>query len=142
MTGGWGITAEEQPEFDEIFAVAITLGIRNKKKKAEKVAKLLDKGSTAIKPLLYTVECYIADSSRSDEQIDRRTDLVSDVIIQIGPKAIPNLSEVAHNGNVSIFINDLARWLIKKIGDEYQIEQIQSIPKGDIYNYDLRRLLK
>ena len=142
MTGGWGITPEEQPEFDEIFAVAITLGIRNKKKKAEKVAKLLDKGSTAIKPLLYTVECYIADSSRSDEQIDRRTDLVSDVIIQIGPKAIPNLSEVAHNGNVSIFINDLARWLIKKIGDEYQIEQIQSIPKGDIYNYDLRRLLK
>lgn len=39
MTGGWGITSEEQPKFDEIFAVAITLGIKNKKKKAEKVEK-------------------------------------------------------------------------------------------------------
>ena len=36
MSDGWGITSEEQPEFNEIFAVAITLGIRNKKKKAEK----------------------------------------------------------------------------------------------------------
>ena len=40
MLGGWGITLEQQPEFDEIFAVAITLGIRNRKKKAEKVKKL------------------------------------------------------------------------------------------------------
>jgi len=40
MTGGWGITPEELPEFDEIFAVAITLGIGNKKKKAEKVKKI------------------------------------------------------------------------------------------------------
>ncbi|NQE45223.1 hypothetical protein C5S31_04275 [ANME-1 cluster archaeon GoMg2] len=37
MPGGWGITPEEQPEFDEIFAVAITLGIRDKKEKVEKV---------------------------------------------------------------------------------------------------------
>ena len=35
MTGGWNITPEEQPEFNDIFEVAITLGIRNKKKKAE-----------------------------------------------------------------------------------------------------------
>jgi len=125
MTGGWGITPEEQPEFNDIFAVALTLGIRNRKKKAEKVAKLLDKGTAAIKPLLYTVECYIAVSSSTDDQIDRRADLVSDVIVQIGPKAIPTLIEIAHNGNVNIFINDLARWLIKKIGDEYQIEQIE-----------------
>jgi hypothetical protein len=40
MLGNWGITSEEQPEFDAIFAVAITLGIRNRKKKAEKVKKL------------------------------------------------------------------------------------------------------
>ena len=40
MLGGWGITPEQQPEFDEIFAVAITLGIRNRKKKAEKVKKI------------------------------------------------------------------------------------------------------
>jgi hypothetical protein len=32
-------------------------------------------------------------------------------------------------------------WLIKKIGDDYQIEPIKSISKNDIYNYDLRRLL-
>ena len=37
MSGGWGITSET--EFNEIFAVAITLGIRNRKKKAEKVKK-------------------------------------------------------------------------------------------------------
>ncbi|KAF5429149.1 hypothetical protein C5S39_09425 [Candidatus Methanophagaceae archaeon] len=121
MTGGWGISPEEQPEFDDIFAVAITLGIRNKNKKAEKVAKILDNGTAAINPLLYTVECYIAVSSSTDDQIDRRADLVSDVIVQIGPKAIPTLIEIAHNGNVTIFINDLARRLIKKIGDEYQI---------------------
>jgi hypothetical protein len=89
MSGGWGVTSEEQPEFNEIFGVAITLGIRDKKKKAEKVKRLLDWGTKAIKPLLYTVECYIADSSSSDEQIERRADLVSDVIVQIGPKAIP-----------------------------------------------------
>jgi hypothetical protein len=47
--------------------------------------------------------------------------LVADVIVQIGPKAIPTLIEIAHNGNVNIYINNLARWLIKKIGDEYQI---------------------
>jgi HEAT repeat protein len=121
---------------------AITLGIRNRKKKAEKVKKILEWGTKAIKPLLYTVECYIADSSSSDEQIDRRADFASDVIVQIGPKAIPTLIEIAHNGNVNIFINDLAMWLIKKIGDKYQIEPIKSILKNDIYNYDLRRLLK
>lgn len=33
MTGGRGITSEEQPEFDEIFAVSITSGIKNKKQK-------------------------------------------------------------------------------------------------------------
>jgi len=118
---GWGISPEEQPEFNDIFAVAITLGIRNRKKKAEKVAKILDKGTAAIKTLLYTVECHIADSSSTDDQIDRRADLASDVIVQIGPKAIPTLIEIAHNGNVNIYINNLARWLIKKIGDEYQI---------------------
>lgn len=32
MSGDWNISSEEQPEFDDIFAVAITLGIRNKKK--------------------------------------------------------------------------------------------------------------
>ena len=36
MSGDWGVTSEEQPEFYEIFVVAITLGIRNKKKKVEK----------------------------------------------------------------------------------------------------------
>ena len=116
MTGGWGISPEEQPEFDDIFAVAITLGIRNNKKKAEKVAKLLDWGTKAIKPPLYAVECYIVVSSSTDDQIDRRADLVSDVIVQIGPKAIPTLIEIAHNGKVNIYINDLARWLIKEIG--------------------------
>jgi hypothetical protein len=35
MSGSWGITPEEKPEFNDIFEVAITLGIRNKKKKAE-----------------------------------------------------------------------------------------------------------
>ncbi len=67
MTGGWGISPEEQPEFNDIFAGAITLGIRNNKKKTEKVAELLDKGTAAIKTLLYTVECYIADSSSTDD---------------------------------------------------------------------------
>ena len=142
MSGGWGITSEELPEFNEIFEVAIALGIRNKKKKAEKVKKLLDWGTKAIKPLLYTVECYIASSSSSDEQIDKRADLASDVIVQIGPKAIPTLIEIASNCHVNIYINDLARWLIKKIGDEYQIEPIKNIHEDDIYNYDLRRLLK
>jgi hypothetical protein len=142
MSSGWGITPEELPEFDEIFAVAITLGIRNKKKKAEKVKRLLDWGTKAIKPLLYTVECYVASSSSSDEQIDRRADLVSDVIVQIGPKAIPTLIEIAYNWGVNIYINDLARWLIKKIGDEYQIEPIRNIPEDDIYDYDLHQLLK
>lgn len=89
------------------------------------MAELLDWGTKAIKPLLYTVECYIADSSSTDDQIDRRADLAADVIVQIGPKAIPTLIEIAHNGNVTIFINDLARGLIKKLGDEYQIEQIE-----------------
>jgi len=140
MSGGWGITPEELPEFNEIFEVAITLGIRNKKKKAEKVKKLLDWGTKAIKPLLYTVECYIADSSSSDEQIERRADLVSDVIVQIGPKAIPTLIEIAYNWNVNI--NELAKEIIKKIGDKYQIEPIKDIPEDDIYDYDLRRLLK
>jgi hypothetical protein len=140
MSGGWGITSEELPEFNEIFEVAITLGIRNKKKKAEKVKKLLDWGTKAIKPLLYTVECYIVDSSSSDEQIERRADLVSDVIVQIGPKAIPTLIEIAYNWNVNI--NELAKEIIKKIGDKYQIEPIKDIPEDDIYDYDLRRLLK
>jgi HEAT repeat protein len=139
MSGGWGITSEELPEFNEIFGVAITLGIRDKKKKAEKVKKLLEWGTKAIKPLLYTVECYIADSSSSDEQIERRADLVSDVIVQIGPKAIPTLIEIAYNGNVNI--NELAKEIIKKIGDKYQIEPIKNIPEDDIYDYDLRRLL-
>ena len=142
MSGGLGITSEELAEFNEIFEGAITLGIRNKKKKAEKVKKILDWGTKAIKPLLYTVECWIADPSRSDEQIDRRADLVSEVIVQIGPEAIPTLIEIAYNWNVNIYINELAKEIIKKIGDEYQIEPIRNIPEDDIYDYDLRRLSK
>jgi hypothetical protein len=42
MLGNLGISSKEQPEFDAISAAAITLGIRNKKKKAEKVKSLLD----------------------------------------------------------------------------------------------------
>jgi len=61
-----------------------------------------------------------------DEQIDRRTDLVSDIIVQIGPKAIPTLIGIAHNGYVNIYINDLAKEIIKKIGDEYQINLVVS----------------
>ena len=57
--------------------------------------------------------------------------MVSDVIVQIGPKAIPTLIEITHNGYVNSYINDLAREIIKKIGDEYQINlvvsQIQNI---------------
>lgn len=83
-------------------------------------------GTKAIKPLLYTAECYIADSSCSDGQIHRRADLASEVIVQIGPKAIPTLIEIAHNGNVNIYINDLAKEIIKKIGDEYQINLVVS----------------
>ena len=105
------------------------------------MAKLLDWGTTTIKLLLYTVECYIADSSRSDDQIDRRADLASDVIVQIGPKTIPTLIEIAYNWNVNIYTNELARGLIKKIGDEYQIKQIKCIPQDDTYDHDLRRLL-
>jgi len=58
MTGGWGITPEEQPEFNDLFAVALTLGIRNKKKKAEKVEKILECGTKAIKPLLDLLRNY------------------------------------------------------------------------------------
>jgi len=36
MLGDWSITLEELPEFDTIFAVAITLGLRNKKKKQKR----------------------------------------------------------------------------------------------------------
>lgn len=68
--------------------------------------------------------------------------MASDVIVQIGPKAISTLIEIASNCHVNIYINDLARWLIKKIGDEYQIEPIKNIHEDDIYNYELRRLLK
>jgi hypothetical protein len=39
---------------------------------------------------------------------NRRADLASEVIVQIGPKAIATLNEIAHNGNVNIYINDLA----------------------------------
>nr|AAU83753.1 hypothetical protein GZ33H6_2 [uncultured archaeon GZfos33H6] len=31
---------------------------------------------------------------------------------------------------------------LKKIGDKYQIEPIKGTSKNDIYNYDLRKLLK
>lgn len=33
MSGDWDISPGEQPEFDEIFEIAITIGIRNKEKK-------------------------------------------------------------------------------------------------------------
>jgi hypothetical protein len=53
---------------------------------------------------------------------------------------IPTLIEIAYNWNVNS--NELAKEIIKKIGDEYQIEPIKDIPEDDIYDYDLRRLLK
>jgi len=68
----------------------------------------------------------MGDSSCSDEQIHRRADLASKVIVQIGPKAIPTLIEIANNENVNIYVNDLAKEIIKKIGDKNQINLVVS----------------
>lgn len=118
LLGDWNVNKDEWKDFNEIFDVAITIGIRNRKKKAEKVKKLLDWGKKSIKPLLYTVECYIEDESSTDDQIDKRADLVSEVILQIGPKAIPELTEIAENCGVNVYINELAEDLIEKIKDK------------------------
>ncbi len=51
----------------------------------------------------------------SDDDIDERTEDVSDIILQIGKDALPDLNYLATNGSCNMYVNDWAQELIFKV---------------------------
>ena len=86
----------------------------------------------------------------ANQLCDRLAIINRGVIVKIdSPERIKTAIKEMHSVEVSFdgladdhFLASLSEVKsVKKIGDKYQIEPIKSIPKNDIYNYDLRRLL-
>jgi len=128
------MSKEEIERFHEVFDIAITLRDRHKKRRLAKMQKLVEYGRMAVRPLLYSMECYYIDTDdRGTEEMEER---VSEVILNIGPEAFPVLVEEAYNGNILITVNEFAREMIWKICQKKGIAPVKSVPESEIYDFD------
>jgi len=114
----------EAEEFDGIIDIAMKL-FSGKKRRHEMAEKeLLKLGAKSVRPLAYTIELTLWDHSMDDDDIDGRAEDVSDIILQIGKDALPDLNYLATNGSCNMYVNDWAQELIFKVmsveGEEKQ----------------------
>ena len=114
----------EAEEFDNTVDVALKLFSRSKKKRQIAEKDLLTLGEKSVRPIAYTIELALWDKSMSDDDINERGEDVSDIIIQIGKDALPDLNYLATNGSCNMYVNEWAQELIFKAmgldGDEKQ----------------------
>ncbi len=114
----------EVEEFDKIVDVAMQLFSGRKKRRQMAEKQILALGAKSVRPLAYTIELALWDHSMDDDDIDGREEDVSDIILQIGKDALPDLNYLATNGKCNISINEWAQYLIFKVtgakGEERQ----------------------
>ena len=115
---------KEAEEFDNTVDVALKLFSRSKKRRQMAEKDLLTLGVKSVRPIAYTIELALWDKSMSDDDINERAEDVSDIILQIGTDALPDLNYLAINGSCNMYVNDWAQELIFKVmgldGDEKQ----------------------
>ncbi len=105
----------ESEEFDNTVDVALKLFSRGKKKRQMAEKYLLTLGAKSVRPIAYTIELALWDKSMSDDDINERGEDVSDIIIQIGKDALPDLNYLATNGSCNMYVNEWAQELIFKV---------------------------
>ncbi len=139
MTSIYGfkdMSDEEMAKFNTIFDIAITIRDRNKKRRAEKMRKLVDYGRLTIRPMLYSLRCYYANDESTDEQIEEMEEKIGTVMLKIGINAIPILVEEAYNGSILTSLNDFAVFMIWKICKENDISPINKLREEELYDFD------
>lgn len=77
--------------------------------------KLLTLGAKSVRPLAYTIELALWDHSMSDEDLNERADDISEIILNIGNDALPDLDYLATNGSCNLYVNEWAQHLIFKV---------------------------
>src|SRR3972149_7687978 len=102
----------EAEEFDNTVDVALKLFSRSKKRRQRGETNLLTLGIKSVRPIAYTIELALWDKSMSDDDINERAEDVSDIILQIGKDALPDLNYLATNGSCNMSINEWAQYLI------------------------------
>ncbi len=114
----------EAEEFDNRVGVALKLFSRSKKRRQMAEKNLLTLGAKSVRPIAYTIELALWDKSMSDYDINERAEDVSDIILQIGKDALPDLNYLATNGSCNMYVNEWAQELIFKVmgvdGEEKQ----------------------
>lgn len=114
----------EAQEFDYTVNIALKLFAKSKKKRQMAEKNLLSFGAKSVRPMAYTIELALWDKSISDYEVDERAEDVSEIILQIGKDALPDLNYLATNGGCNMYVNEWAQELIFKImgvdGEEKQ----------------------
>ncbi len=114
----------EAEEFDKIVNIALKLFSRNTKTRQVAKKKLLTSGAKSIRPIAYTIELALWDKSMSDDDINERAHELSEIVLEIGKDALPDLEHLAINGNCNLTVNSWGQELIFKImgveGEEKQ----------------------
>ena len=82
----------EAEEFDNTVNIALKLFSRSKKRRQMAEKQILALGAKSVRPLAYTIELALWDRSMDDDDIDGREEDVSDIILQIGNDALPDLN--------------------------------------------------
>ena len=105
----------EIKEFNDIFDIASILFSPGKSRQEIAKKELLNLGIKSIRPLAYTIEVAISDHDMSDYEIDQHAENVTEIIVNIGKDALPELNDLATNGSCNIFVNDWAQETIFKV---------------------------
>ena len=105
----------EAEEFDNTVNIALKLFAKSKKRRQMAEKDLLILGTKSVRPIAYTIELALWNKSMSDDDINERAEDVSDIILQIGKDALPDLNYLATNGSCNMYVNDWAQELIFKV---------------------------
>ncbi len=114
----------EAEEFDNTVDVALKLFSRGQKKRQMAEKYLLTLGAKSVRPIAYTIELALWDKSMSDDDINERAHELSEIVLEIGKDALPDLEYLAINENCNLTVNNWAQDLIFNVmgveGEEKQ----------------------
>lgn len=114
----------EAEEFNDTVDIALKLfsGGRKRRQMAEK--DLLTLGGKSVRPIAYTIELALWDKSMSDYDITERARELSEIVLEIGKDALPDLEFLAINENCNLTVTNWAQELIFNVmgveGEEKQ----------------------
>jgi Zn finger protein HypA/HybF involved in hydrogenase expression len=116
--------ASEAQEFNKIVDIALRLFSQRKKRRQMAEKDLLTLGAKSVRPLAYTIELALCDHDMFDDGFNERAEDVSEIILQIGKDALPDLEYLSNNGSCNFVVNEWAQETIFKVmgldGDEKQ----------------------